>query len=186
MYICPCATHLLWCGRRHAPTHDSRHLLGTLCLQSLQGLGLLDLHDPSLLEVLHPTTRTIPLEHDTLFRTLLLRRLGVLDAVDDIVAVQTLEVCIPALPALRALCAVGGYRRAVGRDGWLIRRGRRCGERVGGAEEPHCAGVRRPERMHLYVLYAIELSRCVLRALHSHTLALSPEGDEVILAHINW
>jgi hypothetical protein len=85
----------------------------------------------------HPTARACAFKFSELRRANLFCLLVFPYAVDDAVAVQTLEETVAAVPALCASCAVGCYEAAIfGCCGW--RRCRWCGR---AAEPAHCEDV---------------------------------------------
>ena len=88
---------------RHTPKAStslplSTHSLRALTLQPLDCQIPLMLHDPSLLEVRDPAIHAALLECLQLFRARLTSLFVLLDAVDDAVAIETLEEAVTALP----------------------------------------------------------------------------------------
>lgn len=109
-----------------------RHLNCTLLPQLLQRAFSLPLHDPPLLKIRNPTTRTIALKPSPLRTTRLVRLCFIsAQAVDYAVLVQAAEVGVSRLPAFRSLRPIWGYGCAVWSELWSWEGG--CGS----GEEAH-------------------------------------------------
>lgn len=78
---------------------------------------------PSTSAISYPTRCAIGLEAAALDAAGLLRLVLLLDAIHDAVLLETVEVQISRLPAVRALRAVGSYGGAIGGD---LGRGEGC------------------------------------------------------------
>jgi len=72
---------------RRGESRSRRELRGPLLGQFSERLSPLELHDSPLLEICHPTTRTVRRKSLLLYRTLLRRLLALLNAIHNIVLI---------------------------------------------------------------------------------------------------